>query len=96
VNDGIINFSAGLMRAVELVRRCRRLYYLCLNIPLCEATSLFTSPTLMENTMKKIAIALALAAASFCVVASASAEEYHHHRECHKVKVHHHWENRCH
>jgi hypothetical protein len=84
------------MRVDELVRRCRRLYYLCLNNPLCEATSLITRLTLMENTMKKIVIALALAAASFGVVASASAEEYHHHRECHKVKVHHHWENRCH
>jgi hypothetical protein len=48
----------------------------------------------MENTMKKIAIALALAATTFCVITPASAQP--HHRECHKVKVHHHWEKRCH
>ncbi|CAN7622407.1 MULTISPECIES: hypothetical protein [unclassified Caballeronia] len=45
--------------------------------------------------MKKIAITLALVATSFCAIAPASAAPYHH-RECHKVKVHHHWVNRCH
>jgi hypothetical protein len=50
----------------------------------------------MENIMKKIAITLALAATTFCAIAPAYAAPYHHHRECHKVKVHHHWENRCH
>jgi hypothetical protein len=67
-----------------------------MNNSLCEATSLFTSLTPMENTMKKIAITLALAATTFCAIAPAYAAPYHHHRECHKVKVHHHWENRCH
>jgi hypothetical protein len=67
-----------------------------MNNSLCEATSLFTSLTSMENTMKKIAITLALAATTFCAIAPAYAAPYHHHRECHKVKVHHHWENRCH
>ena len=84
----------GLRGVVELVRQCRRLYRLCMNDSLCEATSLFPRLTLMENTMKKIAIALALAATTFCVITPASAQP--HHRECHKVKVHHHWEKRCH
>jgi hypothetical protein len=49
----------------------------------------------MGKTMKKIAIALAVAATTFCAIAPAYAAPYHHHRECHKVRVHHHWENRC-
>jgi hypothetical protein len=94
----VINISISRERqvdAVEFVRRCRRLYYLRMNHSLSEATSLFTRLTLMEKTMKKIAIALAVAATTFCAVAPAYAAPYHHHRECHKVRVHHHWENRC-
>ncbi|HEY1996961.1 hypothetical protein [Paraburkholderia sp.] len=48
--------------------------------------------------MKKILFALTLTALTLGVVTSASAAEYdhHHHPVCHKVKVHHHWEKRCH
>lgn len=46
--------------------------------------------------MKKIILALVTAAASLGAITPAFAYEHHHHRECHKVRVHHHWENRCH
>jgi hypothetical protein len=45
--------------------------------------------------MKKLVFAVLLAATSVLSVNSAFADEMHH-RVCHKVKVHHHWENRCH
>jgi hypothetical protein len=46
------------------------------------------------NMMKKVLLALAAAAVTFGVIAPAQA--YDHHRVCHKVRVHHHWVNRCH
>jgi hypothetical protein len=45
--------------------------------------------------MKKLILSLAAAAVALVSVAPAFAAPYHHHRECHKVRVHHHWENRC-
>ncbi|MEX3897096.1 MULTISPECIES: hypothetical protein [Paraburkholderia] len=44
--------------------------------------------------MKKIILAIAAAVATLSAIAPAQAYEHHH--ECHKVKVHHHWEKRCH
>jgi hypothetical protein len=44
--------------------------------------------------MKKVVLALVAAAAGFMSMSSAFA--YDHHLECHKVRVHHHWEKRCH
>ncbi|OYD75345.1 UNVERIFIED_ORG: hypothetical protein BDU10_0380 [Burkholderia sp. CF145] len=44
--------------------------------------------------MKKVVLALVAAAAGFVSMSSAFANDYHH--ECHKVRVHHHWEKRCH
>ncbi|MEX3790205.1 hypothetical protein [Paraburkholderia sp. BR14374] len=44
--------------------------------------------------MKKIVLAIAAAVATLSAIAPAQAYERHH--ECHKVKVHHHWEKRCH
>ncbi|WP_297356388.1 hypothetical protein [Paraburkholderia sp.] len=44
--------------------------------------------------MKKILLAISLAAVTLGVIAPASAEE--HHPVCHKVKVHGHWQKRCH
>ncbi|MGF6724760.1 hypothetical protein P3T43_004129 [Paraburkholderia sp. GAS41] len=47
--------------------------------------------------MKKILLALALAAVTVGVISPAYADDHdHHHQVCHKVKVHHHWEKRCH
>jgi predicted HAD superfamily Cof-like phosphohydrolase len=47
--------------------------------------------------MKKILFALAFAAVAVGSMSSAFADEYHHHHPvCHNVKVHHHWEKRCH
>ncbi|VVD31880.1 exported protein of unknown function [Paraburkholderia dioscoreae] len=43
--------------------------------------------------MKKAVLALAVAAASLCAVSPASANP--HHRSCHRVMVHHHWQNHC-
>ncbi|OXC77945.1 hypothetical protein BSU04_14285 [Caballeronia sordidicola] len=43
--------------------------------------------------MKKIILALATAAVTIGSIAPAFA--YPHHRECHKVRVHHHWERHC-
>jgi hypothetical protein len=48
-----------------------------------------------ENMMKKAILACATALASLCVMVPAHADD-HHHPVCHKVKVHHHWEKRCH
>ena len=45
--------------------------------------------------MKKVLLALALAAVTVGVISPAYADD-HHHPVCHKVKVHHHWEKRCH
>ncbi|MEI6001833.1 hypothetical protein H3V53_33185 [Paraburkholderia bengalensis] len=45
--------------------------------------------------MKKVVLALIAVAAGFVSMSSAFANE-HHHPECHKVRVHHHWEKRCH
>jgi hypothetical protein len=47
--------------------------------------------------MKRIVFALAAAVITLGAIAPAYADDHnHYHRECHKVKVHHHWENRCH
>jgi invasion protein IalB len=47
--------------------------------------------------MKKFALAIAAAIVALSAVAPAQADEYHHHHPvCHKVKVHGHWEKRCH
>jgi hypothetical protein len=48
-----------------------------------------------DFVMKKFILALAATIAALSAIAPAQADE-HHHRVCHKVKVHHHWENRCH
>ncbi|MEM5437078.1 hypothetical protein [Paraburkholderia diazotrophica] len=45
--------------------------------------------------MKKVVLALIAAAAGFAGMSSAFAYD-HHHPVCHKVRVHHHWEKRCH
>jgi hypothetical protein len=44
--------------------------------------------------MKKVLLALVAAAAGMGSISSAFA--YDHHEVCHKVRVHHHWERRCH
>ncbi|MGF6569592.1 hypothetical protein SAMN05443245_1471 [Paraburkholderia fungorum] len=46
--------------------------------------------------MKKFALAIAAAIVTLSAVAPAQADEHHHHPVCHKVKVHGHWEKRCH
>ena len=46
--------------------------------------------------MKKVVLALVAAVAGFTGMSSAFAYDNHHHPVCHKVRVHHHWENRCH
>lgn len=45
--------------------------------------------------MKKVILALAATIVALSAITPAQADE-HHHRVCHKVHVHHHWENRCH
>jgi hypothetical protein len=45
--------------------------------------------------MKKAFFAAALVAVTFGSIAPAYAYHHHHHVECHKVRVHHHWERRC-
>ncbi|TCK44018.1 hypothetical protein B0G84_2366 [Paraburkholderia sp. BL8N3] len=45
--------------------------------------------------MKKVVLAIAASAVALLSVTPAFAYE-HHHAVCHKVKVHHHWEKRCH
>ncbi|WP_268966657.1 hypothetical protein [Paraburkholderia antibiotica] len=44
--------------------------------------------------MKKIVLAIAAAVVTLSAIAPAQANPYH--KECHKVRVHHHWEKRCH
>ncbi|MBB5496500.1 MULTISPECIES: hypothetical protein [unclassified Paraburkholderia] len=44
--------------------------------------------------MKKIVLAVAAAVATLSAIVPAQANEHQH--ECHKVRVHHHWEKRCH
>ncbi|SOE96375.1 hypothetical protein SAMN05414139_09313 [Burkholderia sp. D7] len=46
--------------------------------------------------MKKTILALVTAALTLGAFSSAYADDGHHHRVCHKVKVHGHWQNRCH
>ncbi|WP_186310811.1 hypothetical protein [Paraburkholderia sp. BCC1886] len=46
--------------------------------------------------MKKALLALAAVIATMTAVAPAFADDHHHHPVCHKVKVHGHWQNRCH
>jgi hypothetical protein len=47
--------------------------------------------------MKKVVLALAAAVVGFVgMSSSAFAYDNHHHPVCHKVRVHHHWEKRCH
>lgn len=46
--------------------------------------------------MKKTMLALVAAAMTLCAFSPAYAYDEHHHPVCHKVKVHHHWEKRCH
>lgn len=45
--------------------------------------------------MKRIILALVTTAVAMCAIAPAYAYD-NHHQKCHKVKVHHHWETRCH
>jgi hypothetical protein len=45
--------------------------------------------------MKKIFLSVITAALTLGAFSSAYADD-HHHRVCHKVKVHGHWQNRCH
>jgi hypothetical protein len=45
--------------------------------------------------MKKVLLALVAVAAGMGSISSAFAYDYHH-EVCHKVRVHHHWERRCH
>jgi hypothetical protein len=45
--------------------------------------------------MKTLILALAAATVTLATIVPATAAPYHHHRECHKVRVHHHWEHRC-
>jgi hypothetical protein len=44
--------------------------------------------------MKRAVLAVAIAATTFLSVAPTFAAE--HHQVCHKVKVHAHWQKRCH
>jgi hypothetical protein len=47
--------------------------------------------------MKKILLALTFAAVSVAATTPAFAyDNHHHHPVCHKVRVHNHWEKRCH
>ncbi|WP_197500376.1 hypothetical protein [Caballeronia udeis] len=46
--------------------------------------------------MKKTLLALVAAALTLGALSPAFAADDHHHRVCHKVKVHGHWQNRCH
>jgi hypothetical protein len=61
--------------------------------PINQPRTLRTSSSLESNIMKEAILALAIAAVSLGAVAPASADS--HHRSCHKVMVHHHWQNRC-
>ncbi|WP_200828697.1 hypothetical protein [Caballeronia choica] len=45
--------------------------------------------------MKKAVLVIVVAATTLFSVAPVFAYE-HHHPVCHEVKVHHHWEKRCH
>jgi hypothetical protein len=45
--------------------------------------------------MKKVLLALVAVAAGIGSMSSAFAYD-NHHLVCHKVRVHHHWEKRCH
>jgi hypothetical protein len=45
--------------------------------------------------MKKVLLVLVAVAAGMGSISSAFAYD-HHHEVCHKVRVHHHWERRCH
>jgi hypothetical protein len=45
--------------------------------------------------MKKLVLALLATVLTAGAIAPAYAYDDHHH-QCHKVKVHHHWEKRCH
>ncbi|MGH8778997.1 hypothetical protein [Paraburkholderia sp.] len=47
-----------------------------------------------ELIVKKAFLALVAVAAAFGSVSQAFAYD-HHHRVCHRVRVHHHWVNRC-
>ena len=46
--------------------------------------------------MKKVLLAITLTAVTLGVIAPAYADDHHHHPVCHKVKVHGHWQKRCH
>lgn len=46
--------------------------------------------------MKKLILALAASLTTLAAVAPAYADDHHHHPVCHKVRVHGHWEKRCH
>jgi hypothetical protein len=45
--------------------------------------------------MKKVLLAAVAAVLALGALSPAYADD-HHHRVCHKVKVHGHWQNRCH
>jgi hypothetical protein len=50
-----------------------------------------------ETLMKKAVLAvLAAGFTMFSVAPAFAAPPHHHHQVCHKVRVHHHWERRCH
>ena len=47
--------------------------------------------------MKRVFLTLIATAMTLGAIGTAYADDHdHHHRECHKVKVHHHWEKHCH
>jgi hypothetical protein len=50
----------------------------------------------IETHMKKAVLAVLTAGVTLFAVAPAFAAPYHHHPVCHKVRIHHHWERRCH
>jgi hypothetical protein len=52
----------------------------------------------IETHMKKAVLAVLAAGVTLFAVAPAFAAPppHHHHQVCHKVRVHHHWERRCH
>jgi hypothetical protein len=58
-------------------------------------TSPFPFIDLRGFRMKKVLLALVAVAAGMGSISSAFAHD-NHHLVCHKVRVHHHWVNRCH
>jgi hypothetical protein len=69
-----------------------------LSIVMAVKTRYCVSPTSTNWTanMKKIVLAAMASVSMLAAVAPAYAYDHHHHPVCHKVRVHHHWEKRCH